>query len=314
MPSSNEDSVSYADIAREALAYIRFNGRIILVSGGLGLLAAFLAAHFTPLKYKASVMVAAQEGLSTNSSLGNLEDLAGLAGSTGGSSFQPFQRFTQTLTNDTVAHQIIKQPWVLPTLFSTQWDTESKSWHPPPGPFAAVDRGVRYLLGLESWHPPSTNELRYKLEGNVQINKFGRNPVYTISFQWKNPVVAGRVLNLLLETNDSIIQHDARARLASTIAYLQQRLRVEKEISRRNALSQILLEQERSLMAAEANGPYAAKVIDRMSVTVVAIDKAKFGIAVFLLISLLAFCGLKFTQHLQHGESFRGVLKVQGEQ
>ena len=285
--------VSYADLAEEVLGYIRANRRLILVSLGVGLLVAFIVVHFTSLQYRASVTVAPQEGLSTKGGLGNLENLAGMAGGMSVSSFDPLQRFTETLTNNTVASRLISDaPWLLPTIFPSQWAADTKKWHPPAGILASVKRGVRAALGLEPWQPPGFNELQRVLERKVAVDKQGRYPIYRISLEWRDPATAAQLLNLLLKTNDSIIQHDAQTRLSNTVSYLQNRLRVESEVSRRNALNQLLLEQERSLMAAEVTGPYAANIIDRMSTTPVLINKIIFGAIAFALSFLAAYIGV----------------------
>jgi hypothetical protein len=290
--SSDNSLTSYWDLIRAVFIFIRSNSRSLLASAAVGLLLALLVAHFTPLQYRASVMVAAQEGLSSRSNLGSLGDIAGLTGDlAGGLPFQPFERFTQTIANDTAADAVAKQDWVLPTFFPDQWDAHSNSWHPSRGIFSIARTGIGILFGLPQWHPPGAHDLRLKLDSNIGVEKFGRNPAYTISFLWKDPSVAARFLNLLLNTNDAIIQRDAQARLSSMIAYLEQRLKTEAEVNRRNTLNQLLLEQERSLMAAEAHGPYAAKIIDRMSIVPVATKKIEFGLATFLLISTLTFAG-----------------------
>lgn len=292
MPPSDNSPTSYLDLIRKASDFARNNARALLVSAAVGLLMALLVAHLTPAQYKASVMVAAQESLSPHGNLGDLGDFAGLAGGlTGGTSFQPFERFTQTIANDTAASAVAKQSWVLPTFFPDEWDGKTKSWHPRNGISAIAGSGIRLLLGLPGWHPPGPHDLRRKLDAKIGVEKFGRNPAYTISFLWKDPDVAARFLNLLLKTNDAIVQHDAQSRLGNTISYLEQRLETETEINRKNALNQLLLEQERSLMAAEADGPYAAKIIDQMSIVPVITKKIEFGLATFLLISTLIFLG-----------------------
>lgn len=282
--------VSYTDLAREALGYIRSNGHVILSSLCAGLLAALIVAHLTPLQYRAAVTVAPQEGLSGRSGLGNLEDLAGITGGMSTSSFDPLQRFTETLTNNTVASRLILDaPWLLPTIFPSQWAPDTKKWHPPTGIFASVKQGFKTALGLGPWQPPDFSKLQRILERKVAVDKQGRYPIYRISLEWRDPATAAQLLNLVLKTNDSIIQHDAQTRLSSTVSYLQSRLRVESEVSRRNALNQLLLEQERSLMAAEVTGPYAAKIIDRMSTVPVFTGKVTFGLLTFVLTFLATF-------------------------
>jgi hypothetical protein len=296
MTPSDIDAVSYRDLALEALSFVRINQRLLLVTAAVSLVAAVVVVHFLPLRYQASVMVAAQEGLSRSSSLGGLEDITGLAGSgaLSSSSFQPLERFTQTLTNTTVAAEVIKKPWVLPTMFPREWDATSKTWHPPAGAGSEFRRIGNFLLGLPSWHPPGAQELSEKLNRYVNVSKFGRYPAYTVSFEWTNSTEATSILNLILKANDQIIQHDAQTRLRNTTAYLQKRLKAESDINRRTTLNQLLLEQERSLMAAEVNGPYAAKIIDRMSVVPTLTRKVIFGAATFFFIfaGLLIFAKL----------------------
>lgn len=295
MPSQAVDEASYLDLAREAWIYVRANRRMLLSCAAAGIFAALIVAHFAPMRYQATTMVAAQEGLSKNSSLDSLGDIAGLAGGTGlpGSSFQPFERFTQTLTNNTVAKELLKQPWILPALFPKEWDSDTATWHPPGGILGPSARLLTFAIGLPSWHPPGVQELSDKLSENTKTNKFGRNPAYTISYQSNDPQTAARILMLLLKTNDQIIQHDAQIRLNATTAYLQQRLKTEAEINRRNALNQLLLEQERSLMAAEVNGPYAAKIIDQIAIDPVVTRKIIFGAIAFLVVFAATFFGLR---------------------
>lgn len=314
---ADSDGTSFSDIARNVLVFIRTNARPILISLGFSLIVSLIITHFVPLKYQAAVMVSPQEGLSPTGSLGGLQGLASLASSSGASSlgdgvpFQPFLRFTQTITNDSVAQAIMKQPWVMPAMFPEQWDDKTRSWHPKYGPIAAIREAANFVLGLRPWHPPDAQDLQILLDKRVDVQKYGRNPAYTITFMDRDPENAAKMLSLLLSTNDAIIHSDARTRAAHMIDYLQGRLRDESMVNRRNVLDQLMLEQERALMASQAGGDYAAKTIDALTVTPSLIQKLiAFGIS-FPILALACFFGLRISRRLRQGESFRGAVRMQ---
>jgi hypothetical protein len=293
----DEETFSYFNLLSNVGGYIWANLRPILISAAAALVLALTVGHFAPLQYRASVMVAAQEGLSSSGSLGGLQDLASLAGgdeTSSGGSFQPFQRFTQTLTNDTVAGNLAREPGILPSLYPNEWDAQSGRWKRPGGIVNLIWQGMRAIVGLKPWYPPDEQDMQRFLERRVTVSKYGRNPAYTISLKWYDPNMAAHLLDLLLTANNTIIQHDAQARLHSTIQYLTHRLDTETQLSRRNALNRILLEQERLMMMAGAEGPYAAKIIDRMTVRPVFTIKIAAALVSFAVFFAMIFMALKF--------------------
>lgn len=321
MFTSAPQTVSYIDLVHGAAAYLRNNMREIFLSLSIGLLMGLLVAHFTHPDYRAVVTVSAQEGISVSGSgLGNLSDLAGLASSAGvggdsmlSSSFQPFQRFTQTLTNDTVADKLVHQPWVLPAMFPQSWDQGTKSWRPSSWLTSFIYQLGHIVLGTRAWHPPDADDLQDLLDSHINVEKLGRYPAYTISLKWRDPEIARRILTLIMATNDNIIQMDAQTRLSGTVGYLQARLDTEVQVSRRNALNQILVEQERSLMAAESEHPYAAKIIDRMAVSMDIGHKLIFGGLTLVLFSLLSFYGITLARRHRFQSNFSYTTKTSKE-
>jgi hypothetical protein len=296
MPASNAPSVSFAELAKEALVYLRANWRQLLVSLGIGLAAAIAVAHFVRLQYVASVMVSPQEGLARSAGISGLQGLSALAGAgaLGESSapFDPFLRFTQTLTSVSVADRMTKEPWVMATIFKSQWDPATRSWRVPSTVGSSVANAVRSILGLRPWHPPDSKSLQSILESRIDIVKFGRYPAYTISLRDADPMTAQRLLSLTLRTNDGLIHDDAQSRILATINYLERRLAVERELDRRNVLNQLLLEQERSLMATQAGGTYSAKIIDEMSISASARNKVEWSAVSFIVSFLLSMYAL----------------------
>ena len=291
-----EEKFSYLEILGQGWAYLRANSRLLLISTVVATVAGLVAAHVTRLEYRASLIVAPQEGVSTAGSMSGLQDLAGLASGSGGSDatpFQPFSRFAQTITSNSVADKLAQQPGVLQAVLPKQWDETSRSWHPPSAPLSSVKQGINNLLGLSPWHPPGFSELQDVLDNKVRAVKLGRNPAYTLTFSWRDPNFAARVLTSIVEINNGIIQQDAQARFSRTIEYLKDRLRTETELNRRNALNQILIEQERSLMAAGAHGPYAAKVIDRLDIKSDPSNKFASAAIAFAVAFLMVFGGVK---------------------
>ena len=74
-----EEKFSYLEILGQGWAYLRANSRLLLISTVVATVAGLVAAHVTRLEYRASLIVAPQEGVSTAGSMSGLQDLAGLA-------------------------------------------------------------------------------------------------------------------------------------------------------------------------------------------------------------------------------------------
>lgn len=287
--------LSYLELLREIWGRVRKHIRKIAISSGVALVVSLLELHFTPLVYTANVMVAPSETISGSSPVSALSSLSALTGDKLGDtsqSFQPFLQFTQTLSSTTVADALTKRPWVMPSVFAGQWDSEKKHWRTPFGIQKVIKGMFKAVIGGPPRHDPNADDLSRQLNRMIKVEKFGRNPAYTISLSEKEPKLANDLLLAVWETNNEIIQNAAKDRFLTSTEYLKTRLNTETQIDRKSVLNQLLLQQEGGLMAAEAKGAYAAKIIMRPWITVSIANKVKSAIIAFILVFVIVFLAL----------------------
>ena len=97
--------------------------------------------------------------------------------------------------------------------------------------------------------------------GRVDITK-QKTGIITLSYEDSDPTFAADFIQKLWYTTNNYLKIQDRQVRQDYLAYLNQRIDTTTSLAQREAIQNLLLEVERSLMQTAADVPYAADVLD----------------------------------------------------
>ena len=277
-------SFSIAEVLKGALRGWLF-GVIGLV---LGATFGIYSIWATPPSYTVSIGLLPTEG-SGDVSVGDngggaLSALAGLVGM-GGGPVPKFTRFVASLNSTSVAKIMDQKYDMVCRTFAC--DPKTHVWRKSTGFVADFDRVLAQIGHLPDPDNPRTAlDLASYTAGNVLLTPDRTTHILTLSMDSRDPKFAVHYLNVLVQaTNDSIREKD-RSSIQPYVDYLHQKLATSNlNVAQHDALSSLLIDQERRLMLSSVDVPYAASIQDGPNITMS--NKAIRMLAVDLMLGLI---------------------------
>jgi uncharacterized protein involved in exopolysaccharide biosynthesis len=262
----DDESGSQALSAGRLFARLRAGWRAIAAALLVWLVLAFLYLAVAVPKYRAELVlipapVNQSGGLGAAKALGGLASLAGID-LEAGAPVAPFDVFRAVLTGGDVA-RAVATPQMMRGTFPDRWDPERQDWKPETG-FVAGVKGALASIGLPDLRQgnPDWRLFRTYLQERVKTTKGIETPVFTVSFEHPDPEFARTLLLNLRRAADDHVRARDKARAEASIAHLSKRLDQEVRMEHRVVLAAALGEQERILMMATSESPYAAELVE----------------------------------------------------
>jgi len=227
--------------------------------------AVFYLANSKPL-YTATMTVAppAQTGSATSSQLGQAFSAFGLSSILGNSTPQSFDLYQNLLPSLTVLQRVEDRHHIIRQVFADRWDVVRQTWRPAMGLRAEVRDFIYRIIGRDIPSPePKIQDLVDYVRRHLSVDSVSLNsPVRVVSFTFTDPKVAADILRWLHEETDAVVRGNTRERTDGMIAYLRNQLPRVSNNDERNALTQLLTEQEQVLMLLTVGVDYSAVVVD----------------------------------------------------
>jgi hypothetical protein len=256
--------------SQQQIAAALLRGWILILLGiALGVWSAANDLRATSYQYRAQMQVTQAQsnsggGLSTT---GGLAALA-TAGFPLGQNGDEFRLYLDSLKTRDIADELAKDPVIMHTLFASEWDQASQSWHEPPPP-TGTDAWIKRIedwLGFPSvtWHAPDGESLEGVLGQIVNIEQDPRRIyVATVSVTYYDPQFALKLLNILHKAADNALRQKSIRRTTDYIAFLNNLLSKVTVVEHRTAIAQALSDQEKAAMIAQSGSAYAAEPFER---------------------------------------------------
>jgi hypothetical protein len=282
-------SFSIADIARRAIRGWLF-GLIGLV---LGLVFGVYSIWATPPTYTVTIGVLPVDSAGDVSIGGDtggaLSALAGLVGMSGGP-VPKFTRFVSSLYATNVATIMDKKYDMVCRSFSC--DVKTHKWLKHDDFGTLVQRVVANIAHLPDPDAPQTaRDLAGYTKSKVDMTSDRTTHVLTLSMDSRDPKFAVLFLTTLVHATNDFIRQEDRAVIQPYVDYINSKLASPNlNVAQRDALSSLLLDQERRLMLTSVDVPYAASIQDGPNIAVSNNAKRMLVVDAFLGL-VLGFCG-----------------------
>ena len=234
----------------DELLELTWRRRLLVIASVLVFAALAAGASFvmTP-RWRAQVVIVPVKGddmrgvlSSALGQLGGLASLAGLGASGGGNK----EENLQFLSSRGFLASFIEEEQLLPVLFAKKWDATQGRWIvDDPDDVPTIADGVRYM----------DTKVR-----SVQEER--RTGIVTLSIVWKDPVVAARWANLMVERANRDLRARAIRDAEASKAYLNAELGKTDVVELRQSIYRLLENQIKTIMLASVRPDYAFRIID----------------------------------------------------
>jgi hypothetical protein len=237
-------------------------GRLLLVVLPITFVLAVLGLHvFGGATYTAEMTVAPNRIVNSGSEAaggGGLSSLIGLQGLTD----SQFDLYLSTRESNLLAAKLMATPGIPQQIFDTLWDNEAHQWRPPPGLFPSFKRSISRALGFVPWEPPTSGDIAEYLTKNIKVGTDKRTLITRIEFSNRDPDFAKSLLLTVHQQAEALLREQAQRHTRVMIVHIVHELATVTVTEQREALIQLLSQQEKLLMMIGDNLPYAAVVVD----------------------------------------------------
>ena len=191
------------------------------------------------------------------SGLGGLASLAGVSIPSGGSS--DFLTFKALLQTEEVAQALMADNDLIRDIFSSEWNEDTGRFQAPPsGAITPFVRSVKKLLtgeGPTDYVAPNAVRLSNWMGDNFSASEDRDTGFLTLSSESAKPELLLEVMSRAAQETDRIIKDRFVDSAEETVAFYQSKLASSRSREHREALAQLITQEDQKLMLA-SNGRY----------------------------------------------------------
>ncbi len=246
----------------EVADMLRQHKRVLFGFPLIFLILAVCYLHFAENKYSVVLKVTPTISVTPTvpAGIGNLASLAGIS-IPGGLESIAFDLYLEGIKSRETSAVIATNQTLMQHIFPAEWDEDAGEWTKPSGIMPALLRLIKAVLGASDgpWQPPDAGRVNEFLDEEVNIVRDRNSPVVTILMQHSQPEVAQSLLGALHDSVDSALRKKELDRTTSYVEYLKERMTNVSVTEYRQALYEVIVEQEKRRMVASSDLPFAAE-------------------------------------------------------
>jgi hypothetical protein len=284
-------SISLSNIAAEIWAGKWIIAGMVVI----GLLYGAYVVHGNGASYTATMLISPAETDNSGGLVGASSLLAGLGG--GGATAVP--KFTQFLAATGavgVAKMLDQRYGMLCRVYSGDCDQVTHRWTERTGFWETIAAWQAWLGGLPDPNGRRTlNDLAAYDGGAVAAMQNKANSLVVLSYSSSHPEFAAFFLSAVVKTTNDYIRMQNREIQQRYVDNVTQSIERNTNIQQREALDQLLLQEERQLMLAEVDVPYAASILDGPNV--LPVNPVKRTLIIYGFIAMLIGVAIALLRH-----------------
>lgn len=237
---------------RDVLVFLRGHFWRAAIGGCAGLLVAVILVLVLPARYTAEITVLPESpsalggesgGLAGRLSggLGGLASLAGIS-LNGMNSFKA--EAVATLGSRVLTNEFIQKENLLPVLFSSDWDSTTKTWKHPK-------------------RPPDLWRADRLFEKHIRVIKTDQKTgLVVMMITWRDPRISAQWANGLVALTNDYMRQRTIAEAERNISYLNDEIAKTSVVAVKDEIYSLMEEEIRNEMVANGAREFALKVID----------------------------------------------------
>lgn len=239
-------------------ALARDSRRAIAVGMAVSFLAVLTYLHVAEYRYAINLQLTPVESdMQTPSSLSSLASAAGLAGNLNSPNWN---LYNAALQSSMASAGIMANPKLMHLIFYNQW-TGSGWRNSGGGMLHPVKDAIYFVLDMPASppSPPAIDDVQTFLEKRISITPDRKTSTIDLELDWPDPEAGKTILAGVSGIVDDLVRSRDFVRAQNYSAYAAGELQKASMIEYREALAQLLMQQERRKMIASAKLPFAAQ-------------------------------------------------------
>lgn len=273
MTTENQTTPGDDEIDLKELFKSLWNGRkmvaaCVLLAIGLASSYLWLAERKFSVRYTLQP-VANDDSTPTFGGLGGLASLAGVSLPTGGSS--DFKTFQALLQSEETASALMENADLIRRIYTTEWSDEDQQ-------FVAPERSMLGLLGgalklvltgesRSAYVPPNAARLSVYLNEAFSKSEDRDTGFLRLSTETPDPSLLVDVITAATLTTDKLIRDRFVERGQETVEFYQRKIGSARSREHREALAQLIVQEEQKLMLASIGGNFVVKPLTAPSIS-----------------------------------------------
>ena len=248
------------EIDLKAIFLVLWHGKIFIIL--MVLLSIFLAAqylHKTERKYTVEYNLKPVGETDNGPNLGGLGGLAGIAGiELPVGSNNDFEIFKKLITSVEVSKIIFDNKKIIRGIFESEWNEKLSSYSPPPRSQAQtfINNIKKLLTGKEkSYMPPNPRRLAIFIAENIQIIEEKDSGFLRFLSDTSEPELILLLITEATKISDEIMRQRYVDFSTEPLAFYKEKLRTARSREHREALAELIANEEQKLMLA-SRGKY----------------------------------------------------------
>ncbi len=214
-----------------------------------------------------------------------------------------FDKLRVVISSVPLAERLQEKHGLLQVIFANSWDAKAGRWKRPPAGdrVSRWKKSIKSALQMPGWQAPDIRTLANYL-GGIKIARLPELALWEIRFEHSDPEFAERLLKMAYEEAEVLLRQQKIGQYNAQIEYVKSRLRRIAVVEHRLALTTILGDSERQLMAAQAVLPVASEIVEPATVSskpswprsrATLTGSVALGLLLGLLAALLAYAFLR---------------------
>jgi uncharacterized protein involved in exopolysaccharide biosynthesis len=250
---------------RRILALVARRWRLVLTVELISIGLAVLCLHLVTYKYTITMEVSPVGSGNTaqRSSIGVAVAALAASGLGPTQDTNRIELYMAALTSIKVATAIADKPEIMHHLFEKEWDPATQSWRRSSSSLSALATTLKRLLGFpppKPWAPPDAQSVLDLLEKQLVIDYRPNRPLLTITYRNKDPRFGVEFVEATHEAADAQLRQAVLYRSTAYIDYLLKELQSVNVVAYRDALAQVLAQEELQRIQTLADVPYAIEI------------------------------------------------------
>jgi hypothetical protein len=172
--------------------------------------------------------------------------------------------YIAAMTSIRVATAIAHKPEIMHRLFDREWEPSTQSWRPPENDLRhKLENRLKRLLGfppMQPWAPPDAMSVLELLEKQIVIDYSPNRPLVTITYLNTDPRFGVEFVESIHTAADTQLRETVLLRTSAYIDYLLKELQLINVVPYRDALAQVVAQEELQRIQTQADVPYAIEI------------------------------------------------------
>jgi uncharacterized protein involved in exopolysaccharide biosynthesis len=304
----NEKQDSDDEIDLVKLATTVWTGRrLLLITAMCSVALASVYLNIVDRKYTVTlVLKSVQEPLqrSEMSGLGDLVSFTGIELPSGSRS--DFASFPLVMESREVAERVLADEVLIQALFKKEWDAQSNQWLRPQGSaLRAVLSPVKALLTGDpksTYAPPDAPRIADTVSKEISASIDKKTNLLSIHTESPDPILARSLVERVVKETDELFRQRFIEKGTSALEFYKEQLARAQSGEHREALAQLIVQEEQKLMLATRSRSYVAETLRGPDVSLRPTSpKSIFVLGLSMILGLFAGAAIVLTRSTLSG-------------